>query len=125
MISQAKSQLGCYAFMDLMIKLNQEASKLRFLVLVKCFFVLVVRTSSVLTLPDMEKKEFSCQIRLLLKGDPVWSACHGMETPCPEPVLREHEATLWFFSDNLEISIGGKAWVYFLSIGAFGLVCIH
>ena len=73
----------------------------------------------------MEKKEFSCKIWLLLKGDPVWSACHGMETPCPEPVLREHEATLWFFSDNLEISIGGKAWVYFLSIGAFGLVCIH
>ena len=51
---------------------------------------------------DMEKKEFSCQIRLPLVGDPVLSAFHGMETPGMAPVLREQEETHWIISHNLE-----------------------
>ena len=49
----------------------------------------------------MEKKEF-CQIRLLLKGDAVCSAFHGMETLGMAPVLREQEATHLIISHTLE-----------------------
>ena len=84
-----------------MMQLNHEAPKLLYLGCVKWIFAQVVGTSSVLLFPDVEKKEFSCQNRLLLKGDTVWYAFHGMETPCMEPVLREQEDTYWLISCNV------------------------
>lgn len=64
-------------------------------------FVLVIWNSSVLLFPDMEKKELSCQIRLLLKEVPVCCAFHGMETPYTVPLHIELEATHWWISHNL------------------------
>ena len=89
-------------------------------------FALVLWNSSVLLFPAMEKKEFSCQIRPLLKGDPVQRTFHWMETPCKEPVLRDQEATYWLIYKNVkENSTGKKCKGCFLGIDAFGLVSFH
>ena len=58
--------------------------------------------------PWYEKKALSWQIRLLLKGEPIWSAFQVMESPCNKPVLIEQEAAHWFICPSYSRSIGGK-----------------
>ena len=79
------------------------------------YFALVVWTSYVLLFTDTEKKDFFCQIRLLLKGGQVWSAFHGMETTCTSPLLREQETTHWLISP----------YVYENCMGEKGKGCFH
>ena len=50
-------------------------------------FPLVVPTSYVLLFPDTEKKALSCQVRLLIKGEQVWSDFQVMETTCTKLLL--------------------------------------
>ena len=86
-------------------------------------FALIVRTSSVLLFPDMGKKEFFCQCRLLLKGDAVCSAFHGMETPFTEPVLRDQRQVIGSSPARCRRILGGKnSRVAFLTIDVFGLM---
>ena len=88
--------------MDLIILLYLEASQLLFVVLLKRYFALVVQTSFVLLFPDMEKNDFSCQIRILLNAGQVLSAFHAIETHFIEPfLLRQQEATHWFISHHV------------------------
>lgn len=75
------SQWGWCVFKYILIQLNLESPKIWFVFLVNDAFILVVGPSSVLLFPDMEMKEFSCHIRVLLKGDTAWSAFHGWK-PC-------------------------------------------
>ena len=107
LISWAKSQLGWGVFTDLMIQLDQELSKLLFVVFVNWAFALVVLTSAVLLFPDMEK-EFFCQIWPLVKGDIGWCAFYLIESPCKLPVLREQVVTQYFSPAMCSWILGGK-----------------
>lgn len=84
-------------------------------------FILVVGPSSVLLFPDMEMKEFSCHIRVLLKGDTAWSAFHGWK-PCAwnqcSESKRQHIG--WSPTTCRTIHEGKKASVAFLSIDHLG-----
>ena len=86
---------------------------------------MVVGTSSVLLFPEMEKKEF-CEIRLLLKGDPVWSAFRGWKS-CTKNQCSESKRPHIGWSPAMWRSIleGRKARVALLSINAFGVVSFH
>ena len=79
-----------------------------------------------LLVPVCEKKPFSCQIRLLLKGEHVWSALQVMETPCTKPVLRMIWATHWLLCHRFTRGLGGKMATFALmSKDALGVGFIH
>ena len=121
--SWAKTHWGWCLFMDLIILFKQELPKSCLWCLWNGYLALVVSTSYVLLFPDIEKKDFSCQIRLLLKGDHVWISFHVMESLCIDTVLREHEATHWFISPTWGGNqCGKKARLAFLSKDVLGLV---
>ena len=63
-------------------------------VFLKWLYCPFLTTSYVFLIPDMEKKVFSGQIRLLLKGDQVWNVFHWMETQSMESVIRDRGTTL-------------------------------
>lgn len=63
-------------------------------VFLKWLYCPFLTTSYVFLIPDMEKKVFSGQIRLLLKGDQVWNVFHWMEIQCMESVIRDRGTTL-------------------------------
>lgn len=92
LISWAKMQLGWWLFMELIILLNREASKLLFVELLKGYFALDVRTSCMLLFPGIEKNDFSCLIKTLCNGYNVLCVYQVLVTMCTEPVLREQEA---------------------------------
>ena len=52
---------------------------------------------------------FSCHIRLLHKGEHIWSAFQMMETPFLKPVHRELWATHWAICPWYRRGLGGKS----------------
>ena len=119
--SWVMSQWGWCVFKYILIQLNLESPKIWFVFLVNDAFILVVGPSSVLLFPDMEMKEFSCHIRVLLKGDTAWSAFHGWK-PCAwnqcSESKRQHIG--WSPTTCRTIHEGKKASVAFLSIDHLG-----
>ena len=71
-------------------------------------FNLVVWTGYVLLVHDKEKKDFSCSLRFLHRGEHVWSAIWGMENPCNESGFRENEVAHGMFSHNCMRSLVRK-----------------
>ena len=89
-------------------------------------FTLVVRTGYVLLAPHKEKEDISCSLRVIHKGENVWSAIWVMEKPWNYPRLREQEAAHWNFSPNCRRRLVRiEARVAFLNQEALGLVPIH
>ena len=88
----------------------------------KVKFALVIQTSSVMIFPNMEQKDFSGQIRLLLCRVHFWNAFPAKETPCHTPVLREEEAGHWCLCHNdRKIHCGKEGRVHFLNKEALGM----
>ena len=64
--------------------------------------------------PDIDKKAFSLQIRILFKGEHPWRAFQVMESPCTKPVFREQEAAHCFICPNYRRCLGcakGNGWL--------------
>ena len=89
-------------------------------------FTLVVRTGYVLLAPHKEKEDISCSLRVIHKGENVWSAIWVMEKPWNYPRLREQEAAHGSFSPNCRRRLVRiEARVAFLNQEALGLVSVH
>ena len=56
--------------------------------------------------PPCEKKSFSCQTRLLHKGEHVWSGFQDIETPHKQLLHRE----LWAAHGSFAVGLGRSSW---------------
>lgn len=61
---------------------------------------LVVQTGYVLLVPEKDKKDVACSLRVLQTGNHIWSAFCGIEYLCNEPGLWEKEAAHWHSSHS-------------------------
>ena len=70
--------LGKCLFTELNTLCHQVASNVFLVKFGKDHFALVVGMSYVLLIPEMESKDFSCQIRLFFSGEHIWSGFHAL-----------------------------------------------
>ena len=102
---------GWCPFIEVNILCTEDASKLLFRSLWNVHFALVIQISSVLIVPNIANKDFSCQIRSFLYREPCWNAFQAKESLCCTPALRKEGAGHWFLCRNdRRIRCGNEVW---------------